>query len=119
MLDKSSGITRQLALRIVTEQVLQIRPSSGDAKYWLFQYIDPADTVIRDDKGEEIFSPDFFTLKAISLAQKVVVRETLGLSLKDILEMDYGTYLHLERIVDGLEQRREEALKALPTGKES
>ena len=100
---KSSGLHRNLLLYMITCNIFKVRPTTGDNNFWPFQYIDKDDEH-RGEGGE--FTEDFFTERAISFCKSTTVRETFGLTLKDVLGMDYGTLLYLEKIANKLDEVR-------------
>jgi len=86
-----------------------MRPPDALADFWPFQYEEPAEGESPEEKEKRestIYSPDYFTDKAIAFSQRVTVRETFQLSLKDVMGMDYGTLLHLEKVIDDIEEAR-------------
>ena len=104
---QTDGIERSILMYILTCNLFNNHPVTADPLYWPFQYI--------EDKGDEqrLFSPDYFTEKALTLIQKSTARETLGLTFKDVMEMDYGMYQYLEKLLQDLEEVRKKALEDL------
>lgn len=103
-----------MSLDIVTSNIYKKRPVAGDDDFWPFQYFEEEDINVEDSN-----SPDFFTQKALSLAQKTTAREVFGLTLKDIMGMDYGFYLYLEKIIEDAERLRQQQLDKLQNKSES
>lgn len=95
---KTDGIERNVLLYIITCNLFNIRPVAGDPMYWPFQYV--------KESRQTVYTPDYFTEKALSLVQNATVREQLGLSFKDVLTMDYGTFMYIEDLVKELEEAR-------------
>lgn len=104
---QTDGIERSILMYILTCNLFNMHPAAADPLYWPFQYI--------EDKGDDkrVFSPDYFTEKALTLIQKNTARETLGLTFKDVMEMDYGMYQYLEKLLQDLEEARQKALEDL------
>lgn len=99
---------------MITCNMFSKRPVAGDENFWPFQYIDTdADS---DDSDESNYTADFFTQRALEFVQSTTVRETFGLTLKDVLGMDYGTFLYLERIVKKMDKVRKDQLDSLEEG---
>lgn len=92
---------------MITCNIFQMRPTGALSDFWPFQYDEGAESTEKTDHEKEVtFTPDYFTDKAIAFTQRVTARETFQLSLKDVMGMDYGTLLHLEKIIDTIEEER-------------
>ena len=104
---RAEGVEKSIVMYILTCNLFNQHPVTADPMYWPFQYI--------EDKGDDkrLFSPDYFTEKALTLIQKNTARETLGLTFKDVMEMDYGMYQYLEKLLQDLEEARQKALEEL------
>ena len=88
---------------MITCNIFKIRSKTSDNNFWPFQYIDKND----DPTDQEVeYTEDFFTQRAISFCKSSTVRETFGLTLKDVLGMDYGTLLYLEKIASKIDEAR-------------
>lgn len=108
---KSEGLHRNLLLYMVTCNIFKLRPSSSDNNFWPFQYVEKSDVPTQEEDGE--YTEDFFFQRAISFCKSNTVRETFGLNLKDVLDMDYGTLLYLEKIASRLDEARAKQMDEL------
>lgn len=88
---------------MITCNIFKIRPKVSDNNFWPFEYVDTLDEHI---DGESDYTEDFFTQRAISFCKSTTVRETFGLTFKDVMGMDYGTLLYLEKIANKLDEVR-------------
>ncbi len=103
---KSEGLHRNLLLYIITCNIFKIRPKTSDENFWPFQYVEKSDTPTNSEDEDDGYTEDFFFQRAISFCKSNTVRETFGLNLKDVLGMDYGTLLYLEKIASRLDEAR-------------
>lgn len=103
----ADGLERSVVMYMLTCNIFNLRSVKADPLFWPFQYV--------DNKEDEqlVYTPDYFTEKALTLVQKSTARELLGLTFKDVLEMDYGMYQYLEKLLDELEEARQKTLKEL------
>lgn len=101
---KTEGIHRNLLLYMITCNIFKVRPKTGDANFWPFQYFDKSEEPSGEDDPD--YTEDFFTQRAISLCKSTTARETFGLTLKDIMGMDYGTLLYIEKIANEIDAAR-------------
>lgn len=109
-----SGVEKAIALELITSNIYKRRPVAGSDEFWLYEYLEDADVNIEDSE-----SPDFFTQRAISLVQKTTAREVFGLTLKDIMGMDYGFFLYLERLIEEAERVRAQKLEEIEQSSKS
>ena len=101
---------------MVTCNMFRRRPVASDESFWPFQYIEAENSgdiegVVTDE--DDSYTADFFTQRALEFVRSTTVRETFGLTLKDVLGMDYGMFLYLERLVRKLDKARQDQLDAL------
>lgn len=101
---RTEGIHRNLLLYMITCNIFKIRPKAGDENFWPFQYFDRSDQASGEEEPD--YTADFFTERAISFCKSTTVRETFGLTLKDVMGMDYGTLLYLEKIANKIDEAR-------------
>ena len=88
---------------MITCNIFKIRPKISDNNFWPFEYVDDVNDNGADDSG---YTEDFFTQRAISFCKSTTVRETFGLTFKDVMGMDYGMLLYLEKIANKLDEVR-------------
>lgn len=100
---------------MITCNMFSKRPVASDDLFWPFQYVetDIDGAAVEED---EVYTEDFFTQRALEFVQSTTVRETFGLTLKDVLDMDYGMFLYLERLVKKMDDARKAQLDALDSG---
>lgn len=95
---------------MITCNIFKVRAKTSDNNFWPFQYIDKND----DPNDPDVeYTEDFFTQRAISFCKSSTVRETFGLTLKDVLGMDYGTLLYLEKIASKIDEARARQMDAI------
>ena len=101
---KTEGIHRNLLLYMITCNIFKLRPKVSDANFWPFEYFDKSDMPADEENPD--YTEDFFTERAISFCKSTTVRETFGLTLKDVMSMDYGSLLYFEKIANKIDEAR-------------
>ena len=95
---------------MITCNLFMRKPRVCNEDFWPFQYIE--NELMTDEESDD-YTADFFTQRALEFVQSTTVRETFGLSLKDVLGMDYGMFLYLERLVKKMDKIRKDQLDQL------